>query len=138
MDTTLVKRPDVDIEEDIRKFVRSYSPIKQAQGHFEYSVKDGHVTISGHVRSVQAHRVMIDNIPDIEGVVSMDASQFYNDEDLRIKLGTAVSSGVLVRVNYGSVVVTGHLPPGKTADEIIEAVKKAPGVRADRVVAEFI
>lgn len=134
----VVMRPDIDIEEDIREFIRTYDPLKQARGHFDYTVQDGHVTVTGHVRSVQARRVLLDNVPDIGGVVSMDDSQFFDDETIRLHVGKALPRGTFVRVNYGSVVITGMIPDGTDAATIIEKVKEIEGVRPDRIATDFL
>lgn len=136
MDTNHQVRPDIDIEEEIRGFIRSYDPLKQARGHFQFSCVNGNVKVWGHVRTVQAKRVLIDNIyPDIEGVVSLDASGLYDDESLRLEVGRLLPPGVLVRFNYGSVVLT--FPESiQNADEVLDKVKRIPGIRAESVAAE--
>jgi len=138
MDTTIQQRPDVDIEEDIRKFIRSYDPVKQARGHFEFSCQNGNVKVWGNVRSMQAKRVLIDNIyPDISGVVSLDASQLYDDESLRLEIGQLIPDGVLIRMNYGSVVVT--FPRGfGNAEEVLAKIRQVPGVRPQNVIADTL
>ena len=137
MEETVVQRPDIDIEEDLREFARSYDPLKQARGHFECIVKDGHVTLTGNVRTMQARRVLVDNVPDIEGVVSMDESAFFDDETLRIELGKVLPQGVYVRLNYGSVVVT-FTEERKDSEKVLDKIKKIPGIRADKVVQEAL
>lgn len=129
-------RPIVDIEEDIRKFIRSYDPLKQARQYFSYEVDaNGKVTLVGNVRSVQARRVLVDNIPDIAGVTELDDSSFFDDEDMRLELGRLTPSGVIVRVNFGYVVLTGHLPPHTEEAELAAEVAAYPGVR--KVVTKF-
>lgn len=131
-------RPDEDILEDIREFVRGYDPLKRDREHFECTSVNGHVSLKGHTRSAKSRRVLVDNVPDVPGVVSMDASQLYDDETLRFDVGKVLPHGTFVRVNYGSVVITGTLPAGTDAHAVIEAVKSVEGVRADRVETEFI
>ncbi|NJL95823.1 MAG: BON domain-containing protein [Anaerolineae bacterium] len=137
MDATKVQRPDVDIAADIRRLERSFDPLKQARGHVSTLVQDGHVVLSGHVRSTLARRVLVDNVPDIPGVLSMDASALFDDETLRLKLGHVLPRGVFVRVNYGTVVLTGHLPDSVVLGDLIAKVGAVPGVRPDGVVTEF-
>jgi len=136
MATSTQTRPASDIEEDIRELIRSYDPLKQARPFLEFYAQDGKVTLTGHVRSMQARRVFVDNVPDIPGVTGTDASHLYDDETLRLELGKVLPRGVRVVVNYGMVTIAGKLPPGTTAEQIIEAVKGVPGVRADRVTTE--
>ena len=130
-------RPASDIEEDIRELIRSYDPLKQARPFIDFHAKDGKVTLIGHVRSVQARRVFVDNVPDIPGVKKVDGKKLYDDESLRLELGTVLPRGVWVRVNFGAVAISGSLPSGTSAKEIIKAVKGVPGVRADKIVSEL-
>ena len=131
----IVHRPDEDIEEEIELLIRSFSPLKTSRGYFSYKSVDGHVTVNGNVRSPQARRVLVDNIPHIRGVVSCDSTKLVDDEMVRIAVGELLPPGVLASVHYGAVGLTGNLPEGASADTIAEAVSKLPGVR--RVGAEF-
>lgn len=131
-------RPDEDILEDIREFVRGYDPLKRDREYFEYISENGYVTLIGHTRSTKARRVLVDNVPDIEGVLSVDASQLYDDETLRLDIGKVLPIGTFIRVNYGSVVITGSLPEDVDAGALVENVQAVPGVRPDRVETEFI
>ena len=129
MEATAIKRPAADIEEDIREFIRSYDPLKQAKHHFSYMADDnGKVTLSGHVRSVQAHRVLVDNVPDIEGVTSVHASALFDDETLRLEVGKLLPRGVMAKVNYGHVTLYGMMPEDVSPDGVIRTVKAHPGV----------
>ncbi len=130
-----IHRPDEDIEEEIELLIRSFSPLKTSRGYFNYKSVDGHVSVEGNVRSPQARRVLIDNIPHIRGVVSCDSTKLVDDEMVRIAVGELLPPGVLASVHYGAVALTGNLPEGASADTITEAVSKVQGVR--RVGAEF-
>ncbi len=130
-----VHRPDEDIEEEIELLIRSFSPLKSSRGYFTYKSVDGHVVVEGNVRSPQARRVLLDNIPHIRGVVSCDSAKLVDDEMVRIAVGELLPPGVLASVHFGAVALTGNLPDGASADTIIDAVSKIPGVR--RVGAEF-
>jgi len=137
MATMTISRSDLDIAEDIHKFIRTYAPLVQARPFIEAEVHEGRVTLRGHTRSPQARRVLVDNVPDIAGVVALDASQLYDDETLRLELGKVLPRGVRVRVNFGGVAVGGVLPAGTTAEDISAAIKRVPGVRADKLVLQF-
>ena len=129
METAALKRPAVDIEEDIREFIRSYDPVKQAVHHFSYTVDDdGHVVLTGNVRSVQARRVLVDNIPDIPGVISLDNRAFFDDETLRLEVGKLLPRGVMTRVNFGHATLYGMMPEGANLDDVMAAVKNHPGI----------
>ncbi len=130
-----VHRPDEDIEEEIELLIRSFSPLKTSRGYFSYKSVDGHITVEGNVRSPQARRVLVDNIPHIRGVVSLDSTKLVDDEMLRIAVGELLPPGVLASVHYGAVALTGNLPDGASANTIMDEVSKLPGVR--RVGSEF-
>ena len=121
--------------EEIEMLIRSFSPLKTSRGYFSYKSVDGHVTVEGNARSPQARRVLIDNIPHIRGVVSCDSTKLVDDEMVRIAVGELLPPGVLASVHYGAVGLTGDLPEGASAETIMGAVSKVPGVR--RVGAEF-
>jgi osmotically-inducible protein OsmY len=128
-------RPDVDIEEEIGQLVRSFSPLKASRGYFTFRSVNGHVTLEGNVRNPQARRVLLDNIPRIQGVEQVDHSKLYDDEMIRFAVGQLLPPGVFASVQYGAVALTGRLPAGASAETITQAIERIPGVR--RVGAEF-
>lgn len=128
-------RPDVDIEEDVAQLIRSYSPLKASRGYFSYKANAGHVTLEGNVRSPQARRVLVDNVPHISGVTGLNADHLIDDEAIRIAVGALLPAGVYANVHFGAVALTGRLPAGENADSIIGKVNTVAGVR--RVGAEF-
>ena len=128
-------RPDVDIEEEIDLLVNSFSPLKASRGYFTYASVNGHVKVQGNVRSPQARRVLLDNIPHIQGIVDCDSTELYDDEMIRFSVGELLPPGVLASVHYGAVALTGTLPAGASADTIVKAIEDLAGVR--RVGARF-
>lgn len=128
-------RPDVDIEEDIAELIRSYSPLKASRQYFNYKSQGGSVILDGNVRSPQARRVLVDNIPHIPGVTGLDANGLFDDETVRIGVGARLPTGVFANVHYGAVALTGRLPEGMSAQDLINSVSSVAGVR--RVGAEF-
>ena len=129
------RRPDVDIEDEIDLLCRSFAPLKASRGYFTIKSVKGRVRLIGNVRSPQARRVLLDNVPHIRGVVACDGSELYDDEMIRFAVGQLLPPGVVSSVHYGAVALTGDLPDGAVADEIISAVKNVKGVR--RVAADF-
>ncbi len=129
------RRPDVDIEEEIELLIRSFAPLKASRPYFTAQSVDGNVKVEGNVRTPQARRVLIDNIPHIRGVVRCDSSQLYDDEMVRVAVGQLLPPGVISNVHFGAVALTGKLPEGALADTIAEAIRAIPGVR--RVGVEF-
>lgn len=129
------RRPDVDIEEEVDLLIRSFAPLKASRGYFTVKSVKGKVKISGNVRSPQARRVLLDNVPHIRGVGSCDGAELYDDEMIRFAVGQLLPPGVVSSVHYGAVALTGDLPDGASADEILNAVRSVKGVR--RVAADF-
>lgn len=126
---TQVTRPAEDIAEDITALVRRFSPLWQSRHWFTYTVQDGVVTVQGNIKSSVGHRVLLDNVPHIPGVVRLDSSGLFNDEDLRLQIGRVMPAGVLVNVNFGRVVISGRLPNGQSADALIARIEQLDGVR---------
>lgn len=124
-----IRRPDEDIAEDIAALIRRFPPLMQSRHWLTVSVVDGVVTVKGHIKSAVGARVLLDNLPDIPGVVSVDSSELYNDDDLRLAVGRVIPPGVRAVVDFGHVLLTGTLPPRHKADTLIRRVEKVPGVR---------
>jgi osmotically-inducible protein OsmY len=129
------RRPDVDIEEEIELLIRSFAPLKASRSYFTAKSTGGHVVLAGNIRSPQARRVLVDNIPHIKGVSSVDSTNLYDDEMVRLAVGQLLPAGIVASVHYGAVALTGELPVGASGDVILNAVKGVAGVR--RVGAEF-
>lgn len=129
------RRPDVDIEEEIELLIRSFAPLKASRGYFSVKCTDGHVVVAGNIRSPQARRVLLDNLPHIRGVVNVDSTNLFDDEMVRLSVGQLLPAGVLASVHYGAVALTGQLPAGVSADLIVDTVRGVKGVR--RVGAQF-
>jgi len=134
METT-ERRPDVDIEEEIELLSRSFAPLKASRGYFKAQSVNGHIKVHGNVRTPQARRVLLDNIPHIRGVVDCDGDELYDDQMIFFAVGQLLPPGVLANVHYGAVALTGSLPDGVNSDTIVNAVKAVPGVR--RVGIDF-
>jgi osmotically-inducible protein OsmY len=129
------RRPDMDIEADIDALTRSFAPLKASRGYFTVQSNNGVIKIQGNVRSPQARRVLLDNIPNVRGVISCDTSELYDDEMIRFAIGQLLPPGVLSNVHYGAVALTGQLPEGASADAVVSAVMAVKGVR--RVANDF-
>ena len=130
-----VHRPDEDIEEDIDQLVKSFAPLKASRGYFQVKSLKGNVKLMGNVRSPQAHRVLMDNVPRVRGVVNCDGAELYDDEMIRFATGQLLPPGVNSSVHYGAVALTGELPSGASAQMIMQAIGDVKGVR--RVAADF-
>jgi osmotically-inducible protein OsmY len=125
-----VERTDLDIVSDIDHFIAQYPPLMKDRRGINVQVRDGQVTVTGHVQTPNTRRYFLDLLPDIVGVRSVDADEFYADESLRLEIGKVVPVGVQVgKIHYGAVILVGKVPPGSSADSIITHVQRIPGVR---------
>lgn len=129
-ETVVYTRTDEDILEDVHQLVRSYQPLKMAQQHFHCQVRSGVVKISGHINSQLNRRLFLQNLPDIEGVMAVDDSELFDDETLRLTIAGLLPSGIRLRVSYGVVALSGHLPVGTHVDELKGMIAELPGVKA--------
>jgi osmotically-inducible protein OsmY len=128
-------RPDVDVEDDIRQLIRSFAPLKASRDYFDFQSENGVVKLWGNVRTTQARRVLLDNIPRIPGVTRCEAHGLFADEDLRFEVAQLLPPGVYSNVHYGTVTLSGKLPEGASIETISDAVRNVSGVR--RVVADL-
>jgi osmotically-inducible protein OsmY len=128
-------RPDIDIEEDIRQIIGGFAPLKASRGYFEYRSHQGIVVLTGNIRSPQARRVLLDNIPRVPGVKGCEAGDLFDDEAVKFKVAQLLPPGLFANVHYGTVGITGKLPEGASAETIREAISAVPGVR--RVAMEL-
>ncbi|MBZ0277223.1 MAG: BON domain-containing protein [Anaerolineae bacterium] len=133
---TIEQRPDVDIVGDIEHLIAHYPPLQHDRGYFTVSVTAGVVTVSGHVQSPITRRYMMDALPEVPGVVAVQAESLHDDQSIRLEAGRIVPSNVQVaRVQFGIVVLGGSLPADATAEAVVADVQQVAGVR--QVVTTF-
>ncbi|MBX3085825.1 MAG: BON domain-containing protein [Anaerolineae bacterium] len=122
-------RPDVDIEDDIHRLIGTFAPLKASRSYFDFRSEGGKITLHGNVRSPQAKRVLLDNVPRVAGVADHDASDLFDDEEVKFSVAQLLPPGVYANVHYGAVTLTGTLPEGANADAIAKEIGNLPGVR---------
>ena len=132
---TQMTRPDIDIEEDIRNLIAHYPPLVSDRHQLRIEARHGEVLLSGHVRSLITRRYLLDQVRAIAGVVGVNADQLYCEETIRIESGRPIPQGVIANAIYGTVVLTGTLPTGTNAEDVVRNVALIPGVQ--RVVTKF-
>lgn len=131
-----VLRPDVDIEGDIEHLIAHYPPLVKDRHSFKIQVENGVVIVSGHVQTPITRSYLLKNLPLIPGVVDVKSDYLYADETIRLEAARLIPVGVvLARVQYGSVVLSGTLPKGMTADALVSQIKSVPGVK--QVITSF-
>ncbi|MBC8170769.1 MAG: hypothetical protein H7X77_03830, partial [Anaerolineae bacterium] len=85
--STTTQRPDIDIEADLQELLMHYPPLTHDRHRLRYTVQDGHITLAGHVLSRVTHHYLVNNLPLLTGAQSVDTSQLYQDEDIRLNVG---------------------------------------------------
>lgn len=130
-----ITRPDVDIEEDIRNVIAHYPPLTADRHQLHIAAHNGEVILSGHVRSLITYGYLVERVRAIPGVHGINADQLYCEERIRIESGRPLPMGVIANAIYGTVVLTGTLPTGTSAEDVVKDVALIPGVI--RVVTKF-
>src|SRR4051794_15468793 len=122
MTMTQMNRPDIDIEEDIRNVIAHYPPATADRHQLHIEAHNGNVILSGHVRSLITRTYLIDHVRAIAGVRSVNTDQLYCEERIRIESGRPLPMGVIANAIYGTVVLTGTLPSGTSAESVVKDV----------------
>lgn len=129
-------RPDIDIQADIERNMLNYPPLAKDRHSVRIQVSDGIVKLSGHVQTPNTRQFFLNAVPTVEGVVSVDGSELFDDESIRLEVGRLLPVGLNVgRSQYGNVVLVGRLPEDVNRADIEAKVRQVPGVR--RVIAAF-
>ncbi|MBL8152914.1 MAG: BON domain-containing protein [Anaerolineae bacterium] len=128
-DTTLLMiRDDTDIHADIDHLVAHYPPLAKDRHAFKVAVDHGAVTLSGHVQSVITRRYLMDHVGDVEGVTSVDASDFFDDVTIKLEVSHVLPLGVKANVLYGTVILTGEPPQDSSVEQLADHILELPGV----------
>lgn len=129
---TIVTRPDVDILADVEATITYYPPMVNDRHHVKVKVQEGVVELLGYVKTPITRNYLQDHLAQINGVRGVDVSRLYNDEDLRREIGQHIPFGVWANVEYGHVILTGHLPDGMSAANLTTQISRVAGVRSVR------
>jgi osmotically-inducible protein OsmY len=128
-------RPDIDIQNDIYDLVAHYPPLQADRHYFTVEVRDGKVTLSGHVKSPITEHYFADRVKDVPGVRSVNHDHLYNEEEIRLAVGRRIANGVIANALYGTVILTGTTPQDMSGDAVVNDVAQVAGVQ--RVVTQF-
>jgi osmotically-inducible protein OsmY len=126
--TMLMIRDDTDIHADIDHLVAHYPPLAKDRHAFKVVVDHGAVTLSGHVQTLITRRYLLDHIGDIEGVTSVDASDFYDDVTIKLQVSHVLPFGIKANVLYGTVILTGEPPQDSSVEQLASRILAMPGV----------
>lgn len=135
MASPVTTRPDVDIEEDIQRIMRTYPPLSHDSHRIQVQVQDGSVTISGYVKALQTARYLRNRIATTPGVRAVNADALFDDESIRLQVGRVIPVGVYVNPEYGAVILSGKPPSDVSVEDLVKKVALVPGVH--RVITSF-
>lgn len=130
-----VKRQDQDILTDVHQVIIEYAPSAADQHQLHPIVSGGAVTLTGHVQSPITRRWLGEKLVNVNGVTTVDVSQLFSEEEIRLEVGRVIPAGLQANVRYGTVVLSGKLPAGHTEASLVARVATIPGVQ--RVVTDF-
>lgn len=133
--TTAVQYDDSAILESIQHLIATYPPLTNDRNALHIHIREGAVTVSGHVQSPSTRRYFLDRLPGLPGVRAVEADTLYDDHSIRLHVSHVIPAGVQANVRYGTVVLSGELPEGAVVPELAQRVLVIPGV--ERVVDGF-
>lgn len=131
----LINRPDVDIVEELGDIIAHYPPLQQDRHRLTITSAGGVVDLSGHVKTPISRRYLVDKARSVPGVRGVNSERLYDEQVIRLEVGRRIPNGVLANVQYSTVILTGELPEGVTAQEVVAQVAQIPGI--ERVVTKF-
>ena len=130
-----ISRPDEDILEDIHALLSTYPPLQHDRHAVSIHVERGVVTVAGYIKAAPTYQYLQAHLPQVKGIRYINADGLYEDEVIRRDAGKVIPTGMQVRVEYGAVVLTGKLPDGMTAEDVVKHVALVKGVQ--RVLTAF-
>ncbi len=125
---------DIDILERIQLWLMSYPPAVNDRPHLHIAVEDGIARISGSVKTPITRSFLVQHLGSIEGVRAVDASELYDDETIRLTVGTLLPYGIIANVEWGLVVLSGKLPAEDSLQDLVAQIAAVPGVKRVVVV----
>ncbi|MBI5930160.1 MAG: hypothetical protein HY862_12685 [Chloroflexi bacterium] len=120
---------DEDILESLHTLVRSHDQVRLSRSYFTYTVVSGVVKLVGNVKTPIVRRAFKDGVLQLAGVSAVDDTELYDDETILWAVGKVLPFGIRARLNHGAVALSGALPAGASAEEIVANVGEIPGVR---------
>lgn len=134
-EATTRTRQDVDILDAVHSLIAKYPPLAADRHHLRVSVLTGVVMVEGHVKTPITRQYLIERVAAVDGVRGISAESLFDDETIRLEVGSRLPDGVLANPVYGVMVLSGKLPAGMTDADVARLAAGIPGVT--RVVANF-
>jgi hypothetical protein len=129
----ITQRDDTAILEDIYHLLATYPPLTNDRHMVNVSVKNGAVTVSGHVMTTNTRRFFLSRLTSIEGVKSVDAENLHDDTAIRISLSPLVPYGVQANIRHGVVILSGE--PPQNIEALANKILELHGV--EKVISGF-
>lgn len=131
----MTARPDEDILDDIDNLIVHYPPLVNDRHQIQVNVTGGVATLTGYTKGPVTRRYLVDGVLVTPGVKTVVADHLYDDETFRLQAAKIIPPGVIVNVEYGTLILSGTLPDGKPEEDVVKALGTIAGVR--RVVTSF-
>lgn len=119
---------DEDILADVHHLVRDTYGARMSREYLHIRVLDGVVILEGHLSSVVAHEMLIENVSAIDGVVGVDDDDLFHDRDLRLRISQMLPRGLRVLVSHGAVALSGRVAADVDLQEVVARIGEMRGV----------
>jgi hypothetical protein len=126
---------DIDVHSAVNDLIVRYPPLAHDRAHIHYGVNNGHVVVSGNMKSHFVYDYFLNKLPSVRGVQSVDHSRLYDDDEIRKQVARLIPSGLFINVEYGVVKLTGALSGNITPEELVKRMAVIPGIT--RIVTAF-
>lgn len=123
------QRPDLDIQHDLERLEYGYPPLMSDRFHINFAVNAGHVTITGHVRTIPTYEYLLKAVNNIDGVQTVNIDKLYVDDHIRRATGKTVPAGMTVRIEYGTAILAGQIIDDARMADIIKQVNDVEGIK---------
>lgn len=119
---------DEEILSHVQHLMHDTINTRMSHRHMRVRVTDGIVIMSGHLASEIGYDLLIDNIAAIDGVIAVDDTELFVDNDLRQQIITLLPRGVRVSVQHGAVALSGRPSTKFDLKELIGCIGELRGV----------
>ncbi len=129
---------DEELIVSVRDALQRYNPTHMWGDSIEIDARNGHVTLSGVVRSQTAKETAEHIARQVRGVRSVE-NRLVADADVEIAIGEALAAdvqtrvvfpGILVGVLFGVAILKGTVPSAQVKECVEQIVRAVPGVRS--------
>jgi hypothetical protein len=127
-------RTDIDILDDIQRWINTYPPLVNDRRHVQFSVQDGVAHLSGNVKTPITKRYVRENLRQVEGITGVNDSALHDDETIRLALGSLLPEGVIANIQWGNVILSGTPLSDGDFQALVTKIASIGGVQ--RVVAQ--